>query len=66
MLLWIKNDYTYDVAKNAIQNIEKAFGKDKEKKQDIKNSLITNLKKEFIKEDYAKYLDELKSQLNNF
>jgi hypothetical protein len=62
----IKNDYTYDVAKNAIQNIEKASGKDKEKKQDIKNSLITNLKKEFIKEDYAKYLDELKSQLNNF
>jgi predicted ATP-dependent endonuclease of OLD family len=65
-IMKIKNDYTYDVAKNAIQNIEKAFGKDKEKKQDIKNSLITNLKKEFIKEDYAKYLDELKSQLNNF
>lgn len=56
-------DYVYDSSKNTIQNIEKAINKDKEKKQEIKNSLIANLKNEYIKEDYSQFLNELKKRL---
>lgn len=60
----IKN-FTYDPNKNAIQNIEKAIGKDKDIKQDVKNSLIANLTVDNIKGEYYKFVEELNRQLNN-
>lgn len=57
------NDFKYDSSKNAIQNIEKAVTKDKDKKQKIKNVLVSSLTKDDIKADYADYIAKLKEKL---
>ena len=46
------------------EKLEKAVGKDE--KQNIKNNLITNLKKENVIDDYNKYINKLKEKLNKF
>lgn len=46
------------------EKLEKAVGKDE--KQNINNSLITNLKKENVIDDYNKYINKLKEKLNKF
>jgi predicted ATP-dependent endonuclease of OLD family len=56
----IAGEFIYEPNKNAIQNIEKVVSKDKEKKQEVKNRLIRNLKKEHIKDDYGFFLERLK------
>lgn len=53
-----KADFTYNTAKNAIQNIESVI-KDKDKKQEIKAALITNANKDDIKSEYGDYLDAI-------
>lgn len=60
----IDSAFTFDVTKNAIQNIEKVVGKDKDKKQEVKNKLIKGFKKDHIKNDYSVYLDKLKELLD--
>jgi len=57
--------YQYDSKKNAIQNIEKAVNKDKVKKQEVKNTLISAITKDKIKTDYAEYVEKLKEKLEN-
>jgi len=58
-------DYKYDYSKNAILNIEKAVNKEKSKKQEIKNKLISIVTKENIKSDYGKYISSLKEIVEN-
>lgn len=58
-------NYTYDTAKNAIQNIEKGVNKDKDKKQEVKNALLSNIKKENLLDTYSNYLASLKEKLKN-
>lgn len=53
-----KADFTYNTAKNAIQNIE-SVTKDKDKKQEIKAALITHANKDDIKSEYGDYLDAI-------
>lgn len=53
-------EFIFNDSKNAIQNIESAVGKDKVKKQEIKNKLIDNIEKKHIKENYGDYLIKLK------
>ena len=57
--------FIYDKSKNAIQNIEKAVNKDKDKKQDVKNSLVEVLKQDDVKEDYSSFLEKLKEKLES-
>jgi predicted ATPase len=59
------NGYKYDDSKNAIQNIDKAVNKDKEKKQEVKNTIISAITKDKIKKDYAEYVGKLKEKLEH-
>ena len=56
-------DYKYDDKKNAITNIDRAVQKDKEQKQKIKNSLINDLKKTDIINDYDLLVELIKEKL---
>lgn len=57
--------YQYDSSKNAIQNIEKAVNRDKDKKQEVKNALISSITKDKINTDYAKFVEKLKERIDN-
>lgn len=57
--------YQYDSSKNAIQNIEKAVSKDKDKKQEVKNTLVSTITKDKIKKEYAEYVGKLKEKLES-
>lgn len=59
------SDYQYDSNKNAILNIEKVVNKDKDKKQEIKNALISTISKDKIKTQYSEYIEQLKEKLKN-
>ncbi|MCM4162147.1 MULTISPECIES: ATP-dependent endonuclease [unclassified Arenibacter] len=59
-------DFTYDLSKNAIQNIDKATSNDKDNKQTIKKNLIMKLTKSKIESDYSKFISELKKKLKEF
>lgn len=61
----VYNGYQYDFSKNAIQNIEKAVNKDKDKKQELKINLISTITKDKIKTDYSDYVGKLKEKLEN-
>ena len=54
----------YDEKKNAIINIENAVNKDKELKQKVKNSLMENLKKTDITENYTEFILGVTEKLN--
>ncbi|MDR1008153.1 MAG: hypothetical protein LBL65_06285 [Campylobacteraceae bacterium] len=56
-------DFTYNNSKSAIENIE-IVAKDKIKRQDIKKELIKNLVKTNIKDNYFKFLDQLKNKID--
>jgi len=62
-LIKYDSKFNFESTKNAIQNIERAVNKDKEKKQEVKNKLIKNLKKDNIKDSYGVYLSTLKEKL---
>lgn len=56
-------EYIYDENKTAIKNIEKAVGNDKDKKQLIKNSLVNQLSKNSIKDDYGLFVQKLMEKI---
>lgn len=58
-------EYDYVPSKSAITNIEKAVNKDKILKQQFKNELIKNLKKDDITKDYAEFIDKLLDKLSS-
>lgn len=64
-ILELNPSYKYDENKDAISNIDKAVSKDKEKKQLIKNSLIKDLKKENIKEEYVSLIEFIKEKIKS-
>jgi len=64
-ILELNADFKYDDKKDAIFNIDKSVLKDKEKKQQIKNSLIKDLKKENIKEEYNSLIELIKSKIKS-
>lgn len=57
--------YEYDKNKSSIDNIDKAVSQDKEKKQDIKNALAINAKKENIKKEYFDFIQKIKDKLGS-
>lgn len=61
----VSTGYQYDANKNAIQNIDKAVNKDKDKKQEVKNTLVSAISKDKIKTDYAVYVGKLKEKLES-
>lgn len=64
-ILELNADFKYEDKKDAIFNIEKSVSKDKEKKQQIKNSLIKGLKKEDIKEEYNSLIELIKGKIKS-
>lgn len=56
-------DYVYQSSKSAIFNIDKAASGDKDKKQELKNTLAQELKKENIEAGYAAFADKIKEEL---
>lgn len=56
--------YVYSYDKNAIYNIEQATNKNHEKKQSIKNLIISELKKSDINESYNAFIESFKSKLD--
>jgi predicted ATP-dependent endonuclease of OLD family len=56
-------NFNYDPSKKALLNIEKAVNNVKEKKQEIKSSLVTEMKVENIKDEYNNFLLKLKERL---
>lgn len=60
----MNGEFVYDMSKSAIQNIDVGVDKAKEKKQEVKNRLVKNLKKEHVNELYGSFLDELKVRLD--
>lgn len=59
------HQYSYNSNKNAIYNIEKATCNNKEKKQEIKNTLIKNLDKSNITKEYTVYITSLQNKLKS-
>lgn len=57
------SEYIYDEKKDAINNIDRAVSKDKERKQLIKNSLIKDLKKDHIKQEYESLVELIKNKV---
>jgi predicted ATP-dependent endonuclease of OLD family len=58
------SEFIYEESKNAIENIEFVTKTDNEKKQKIKNELIHKVDKKNIKEDYEKFINQLKEKLD--
>lgn len=56
-------DYEYQNNKSVITNIDKAVSNDKDKKQELKNTLAQGLKKENIETEYEIFADKLKAKL---
>ncbi|WP_333577328.1 ATP-dependent nuclease [Sphingobacterium sp.] len=56
-------NHNYNSQKNAIQNIDIFVGKDKELKQQFKNTLITNINKDSLNEKYPEFIDILSDKL---
>ena len=56
--------YEYDKNKSSIDNIDKAVSQDKEKRQEIKNALAINAKKENIKKEYSDFIKKIKDKLD--
>ena len=63
MLKAIDSTFSYDNTKNVIQNIENVTGRDKNKKQEVKNRLVSELEKNTINEEYKEYLKKLEEKL---
>lgn len=59
----INKDYVYDDSKHAIFNIDKASINNN--KQEIKNNIVKNFKREDITNIYEKYIEELIKKLND-
>ena len=57
-------NYDYDKKKSSIDNIDKAVSQDKEKRQEIKNALAINAKKENIKKEYSDFIKKIKDKLD--
>lgn len=57
-------NYEYDKKKSSIDNIDKAVSQDKEKRQEIKNALAINAKKENIKKEYYDFIKKIKDKLD--
>ena len=57
-------NYEYDKKKSNIDNIDKAVSQDKEKRQEIKNALAINAKKENIKKEYSDFIKKIKDKLD--
>ena len=57
-------NYEYDKKKSSIDNIDKAVSQDKEKRQEIKNALAINAKKENIKKEYSDFIKKIKDKLD--
>ena len=57
--------YEYDKKKSSIYNIDKAVDQNKEKKQEIKNTLAINAKKENIKKEYFDFIKKIKNKLDS-
>nr|WP_314238513.1 AAA family ATPase [uncultured Campylobacter sp.] len=57
--------YEYDKKKSSIDNIDKAVSQDKEKRQEIKNALAINAKKENIKKEYFDFIKKIKNKLDS-
>ena len=58
-------NYEYDKKKSSIDNIDKAVSQDKEKRQEIKNALAINAKKENIKKEYSDFIQKIKDKLGS-
>ncbi|ORI11838.1 ATP-dependent nuclease [Campylobacter concisus] len=58
-------NYDYDKKKSSIDNIDKAVSQDKEKRQEIKNALAINAKKENIKKEYFDFIQKIKDKLGS-
>jgi hypothetical protein len=58
-------NYDYDKKKSSIDNIDKAVSQDKEKRQEIKNALAMNAKKENIKKEYFDFIQKIKDKLGS-
>ncbi|WP_459895474.1 ATP-dependent nuclease [Campylobacter concisus] len=58
-------NYEYDKKKSSIDNIDKAVSQDKEKRQEIKNALAINAKKENIKKEYFDFIQKIKDKLGS-
>ena len=58
-------NYDYDKKKSSIDNIDKAVSQDKEKRQEIKNALAINAKKENIKKEYFDFIKKIKNKLDS-
>ena len=59
------SEFSYIESKSAIENIEFAVQKDKEKKQKIKNELINKFSKKNVKDNYEDFFNKLKEKLDN-
>jgi len=57
--------YEYDKKKSNIDNIDKAVSQDKEKRQEIKNALAINAKRENIKKEYSEFIKKIKDKLDS-
>lgn len=57
-------NYEYDKKKSNIDNIDKAVSQDKEKRQEIKNALAIDAKKENIKKEYFDFIKKIKNKLD--
>ncbi|MGP1533295.1 MAG: ATP-dependent nuclease [Campylobacter sp.] len=58
-------NYEYDKKKSSIDNIDKAVSQDKEKRQEIKNALAINAKKENIKKEYFDFIKKIENKLDS-
>jgi len=57
-------EFIYKESNNAIENIELVAKTDNEKKQKIKKELINKVGKKNIKDDYGKFINQLKEKLD--
>lgn len=58
------SEYIYDSSKNAIENIDKAIKNEKNKKQLIKNKLISGVSKDSILKDYGLFIQRIKEVID--
>ncbi|WP_103624103.1 hypothetical protein [Campylobacter concisus] len=58
-------NYEYDKKKSSIDNIDKAVSQNKEKRQEIKNTLAANAKRGNIKKEYFDFIQKIKDKLGS-
>jgi len=56
-------NYNYNMSKNAIENIDEAINNEKDRKQKIKNKIITELDKKDINDNYSSFVKQLQKKI---